>query len=186
MHLVYLGVARNLLNLIVDKGLLNVSTFSSFITEMKVPLWFRRRPRSLNELCLWKSQEHKLFLLYFSPFCFYNAQEFCIDEPFCFFTKLKEFCIDPCECRYISKIRVGINVFHPNAYGRKFKCASYYAYLYTEKEFVIIKYIFLHNEIKCLCRVYQIVKPLSHSICNDIPHDFVYHLQKMSHHFFNV
>lgn len=70
MHLIYLGVARRLLSVIVEKRLVDVSVLSSSISEIKLPHWFRRRPRTLNELCLWKSQEHKQFLLYFSPFCF--------------------------------------------------------------------------------------------------------------------
>ena len=73
MHLVHLGVARNLLTAIVEKRLMDVSTLSSSVTSIKVPHWFRRKPRQLQELCLWKSQEHKLCLLYYSPFCLYNS-----------------------------------------------------------------------------------------------------------------
>jgi len=71
MHLVYLGIARNLLNLILEKRQVESKILSSLIHSVQVPHWFRRKPRDLRELALWKSQEHKVFLLYYAPLCFY-------------------------------------------------------------------------------------------------------------------
>lgn len=70
MHLVYLGMAKRLLQIVVDKRLIDKMTLSTVINSIKVPHSFRRRPRNLiDELPLWKSQEHKVFLLYLSPLC---------------------------------------------------------------------------------------------------------------------
>ena len=313
MHLVYLTTARNLLTVIVEKKLVDINSLSSLITVMKVPHWFRRRPRRLDELCLWKSQEHKLFLLYFSPFCFYSMYKDNITRVgkqlaivyllfssfmcalssesigsesircsrkiiFLFQTTMKSifgagvltgslhalhhlpsqvenfgslpatsatvfenvnrflkrsvtgkkrqgkqivhrflqmqmnatapkrkphveilrfctndvgreleqcFSIDPVDCRFISKVRVGMNVFHSYVYGNKFKSASHYAYLDLENEFVKLKSIFVHNgEIKCLCRTYLVSEPLSHRFIEDLPSNFFHHLKKISYHFF--
>ena len=71
MHLVYLGMAKRLLQIVVDKRLVDLKTLSKYIDGIKVPHSFRRRPKNLiEELSLWKSQEHKIFLLYFAPLCF--------------------------------------------------------------------------------------------------------------------
>lgn len=74
MHLIHLGIARKLLHMVVNKKLVNVQNLSKFVSYIKVPHYFRRRPKNLDkELSLWKAQEHKVFLLYFSPFCLYKS-----------------------------------------------------------------------------------------------------------------
>ena len=68
MHLVYHGVSRSLLAAIIHKRLVDVQTLSNLTESVKVPHDFRRKPRNLlSDLKLWKSQEHKNFLLYIGP-----------------------------------------------------------------------------------------------------------------------
>ena len=72
MHLLHLGIAKKLLQIVVDKRLVDMPSLSQSVTEIKVPHSFRRRPRNIcNELAMWKAQEHKVFLLYFAPKSFY-------------------------------------------------------------------------------------------------------------------
>ena len=75
MHLIYLGIAKRLLETVVHKRLVNVTSLSRSLSLMQIPHFFRRKPRNIShELCLWKAQEHKIFLLYLSLPCFYNLQ----------------------------------------------------------------------------------------------------------------
>ena len=255
---------------------------------MKVPHWFRRRPRDLQELCLWKSQEHKIFLLYLSPFCFYFVRRSLSDNYqqllllyLCLSTVIYALSAEvvspgvipsskfimhsfqkymvklfgagvmtgslhalhhlPAQVRhfgslsmtsatvfenvnrflkrsftgkknqrkqaaekflymqvnsgvprqltgvsiarlesksvniekyadylpnninqYVAKIRVNDLVFHSYLYGRNLRCASYYAFVNTDKVFLKIKCIFRANdEVKILCRTYKILQSWS-------------------------
>ena len=312
MHLVYLGAARKLLTMVVVKKLVNVTFLSSLISSIKVPHWFRRKPRTLQELCLWKSQEHKTFLLYYSPLCFFKLYErnrsyvvrqmlclylclsasiyalstesvspqnihfakeiiyffqICMRQMFgsgvatgtlhalchlptqvenfgslshtsatcfenvnrflkksvtgkkgqglqigerflrmltnvnkkvlrvsgpealrfenscdSFATLLEQFSIDATNCRFVSKVRVRDTVFHTFVYGKNLQCASYYAFLDTEQEFVKIKSIFIHeNEVKCLCRSYRSKQALSKLA--DLPECIANAMNVINNHF---
>ena len=71
MHLLYLGVNKSLLSVIMKRKLVDVSTLSDMIEGIRVPHYFRRKPRTiLSEFHLWKAQEHRVFLLYYAPFLF--------------------------------------------------------------------------------------------------------------------
>jgi len=74
MHLLYIGINKSLLNAIMKYKLANMETLSSFIDAIKVPHYFRRKPRRfMTEYGLWKAQEHRHFLLFFAPFVFLDA-----------------------------------------------------------------------------------------------------------------
>lgn len=71
MHLLYLGVNKSFLGAIIKRKLVNEFLLSSFTENVRVPHYFRRRPRNLaTEFSLWKAQEHRIFLLYYAPFVF--------------------------------------------------------------------------------------------------------------------
>lgn len=75
MHLVCLGVMRRLLYLWLRGPLacrlsgLQVNILSEKLLKIRksVPVEFARRPRSLNEVCRWKTSEFRQFLLYTGP-----------------------------------------------------------------------------------------------------------------------
>ena len=69
MHLLYLGINKSLLNAILKCKSVDLDILSATIDQIKVPHYFRRKPRHfLTEFSLWKAQEHRHFLLYFAPF----------------------------------------------------------------------------------------------------------------------
>ena len=97
--------------------------------------------------------------------------------------ELLEFSIDSHDCRFIVKVRVNDNVFHSYIYGRKLKCASYYAFICSEKVFVKIKCIFVHRTVKrCLCPTYRSVDTMSGLIRNELTTNWYAHLSKISNH----
>lgn len=76
MHLLYIGINKALLNAIIKYHLLDIESVSSIIERVKVPHYFRRKPRNLDtEFSLWKAQEHRHFLLYFSPFVLFSTNK---------------------------------------------------------------------------------------------------------------
>lgn len=76
MHLLYLGVNKSFLSAIIKYKLVDCLSLATFVDRLSVPHYFRRKPRNiLNELCLWKAQEHRVFHLYYAPMVF-----FCISE----------------------------------------------------------------------------------------------------------
>lgn len=73
MHVIYLGISKSLLFNIVTRRLVDVDALSNNVDCLSVPHHFRRKPRNLStELSLWKAQDHKNFLLYFSVFIFFG------------------------------------------------------------------------------------------------------------------
>ena len=72
MHLVYHGAAKSFLSAVIGRKLVDVSDLSFLIESFQVPHHFRRKPRNVTtELTMWKSQEHKNFLLYIGPVAFF-------------------------------------------------------------------------------------------------------------------
>ena len=67
MHLVYLGIGKGLLRRILSDRCVSANELSKIIVSVKVPHFFRRKPRDLmRELVHWKAQEYKNFILYIS------------------------------------------------------------------------------------------------------------------------
>ena len=75
MHLIYLGAQKSFLSAIIKCKLVNLTTLSALIDNLKVPHYFRRRPRNVTEYQLWKAQEHRIFVLYFAPCIFLHLIE---------------------------------------------------------------------------------------------------------------
>lgn len=75
MHLIYLGAQKSFLSAIIECKLVNLTTLSALIDNLKVPHYFRRRPRNVTEYKLWKAQEHRIFVLYFAPCLFLHLIE---------------------------------------------------------------------------------------------------------------
>ena len=75
MHLLYLGINKAMLNLIIDRRLISMDKLSDILESIRVPHYFRRKPRSFSELSLWKAQEHRNFLIYFAPYVLFCAQQ---------------------------------------------------------------------------------------------------------------
>lgn len=82
MHLTCLGVIKKLINLWIYKGPLNVRLPSFVITQLSTSLSslspfitceFSRKPRSLNELCRFKSTESRQLLIYTGQIVFKNC-----------------------------------------------------------------------------------------------------------------
>ena len=70
-HLIYIGIAKTFLSFIVSEKLINISKLSNIIDSIKLPYFFRQKPKNLtNKLIKWKTQEVKYFLLYYGPFVF--------------------------------------------------------------------------------------------------------------------
>lgn len=68
MHLIYHGVTKSFVSAMLVKKLIDVIDLSSLIEGFKVPHHFRRKPRNvITDFAMWKSQEHKNFLLYIGP-----------------------------------------------------------------------------------------------------------------------
>jgi len=81
MHLLYLGINKSFLNAIIKHKLVNLEIMSSVIERIKVPHYFRRKPRNfLTEYGLWKAQEHRHFLLYFAPIVLDGVRRMCPTE----------------------------------------------------------------------------------------------------------
>lgn len=75
MHLIYHGVAKSFLHAVLKRKMVDMEALSQMVELFKVPHDFRRKPRNLTtELSLWKSQEHRHFLLYIGPIAFFLLQ----------------------------------------------------------------------------------------------------------------
>lgn len=66
MHLVYLGITKTLFTYLITKKILSQGDISNVLLSMSVPLCFKRKPRSLEQMKFWKASEWKHFLLYYS------------------------------------------------------------------------------------------------------------------------
>ena len=82
MHLLYLGVNKALLSIILKNELVDCLVLSSVIEKVGVPHYFRRKPRNiLTEFALWKAQEHRVFLLYYAPLVFMYCWRLSQEQP---------------------------------------------------------------------------------------------------------
>ena len=63
---------------------------------------------------------------------------------------------------YVDRFYSNGKVFHSFHYGRRLKCASYFAFLDSKNCFVKIKYIFMStdNSIYCICRHYNTLRKI--------------------------
>lgn len=71
MHLVFHGISKSFLSAIINKKVVDIKSISRLIENAKVPHDFKRKPRNVSEISLWKSQEHKNFLFYIGPSIIY-------------------------------------------------------------------------------------------------------------------
>lgn len=73
MHLVYLGVTKTLTMFLIKHKLIPVLQISTLLLNVRVPVSFQRKPRSLIDAIHWKAQEWKYFLFYYAVVLFYEV-----------------------------------------------------------------------------------------------------------------
>lgn len=67
LHCVYEGVAKKILSLPPFSTKSVIRESSNIYNNIKMPFFFHRRPRNLNNIAKWKGSEFKWFVLYFAP-----------------------------------------------------------------------------------------------------------------------
>ena len=74
MHLVYLGITKTMFLHFLNKGIIDEVSLSNIVLNVSVPLYFKRKLRSLKEAAYWKANEWKNFLLYYSVTCLFISE----------------------------------------------------------------------------------------------------------------
>lgn len=67
MHLVYEGVSRKMLILILRERTTLASEIDTYLTSIRIPHDTHRKPKGVKEINDWKASDHQKFLVYFWP-----------------------------------------------------------------------------------------------------------------------